>query len=88
MPPGEDGFILIEVLVSAVILAIVAGAVLTLITAATRSAASTRNHSTAYGLAQEDQARMQELLQAGQEANAESDQLAQELGLQECGSQS
>ena len=39
MPPGEDGFILIEVLVSAVILAIVAGAVLTLITATTRSAA-------------------------------------------------
>lgn len=56
--PAEEGFILIEVLVSAVILAIVAGAVLTLITATTRSAASQRNHSTAYALAQEDQARL------------------------------
>lgn len=55
---GEDGFILIEVLVSAVILAIVAGAVLTLITATTHSAASERNHSVAYGLAQEDQAKL------------------------------
>jgi type II secretory pathway pseudopilin PulG len=55
---AEEGFILIEVLVSALILAIVAGAVLTLITATTRSAASERNHSTAYGLAQEDQARL------------------------------
>src|ERR1700761_8953476 len=55
---AEDGFILIEVLVSALILAIVAGAVLTLITATTRSAASTRNHSVAYDLAQEDQARL------------------------------
>jgi type II secretory pathway pseudopilin PulG len=54
----EDGFIIIEVLVSALILAIVAGAVLTLIAATTRSAASTRNHSVAYDLAQEDQARM------------------------------
>lgn len=55
---AEDGFILIEVLVSALILAIVAGAVLALITATTHSAASERNHSVAYGLAQEDQARL------------------------------
>jgi type II secretory pathway pseudopilin PulG len=54
----EDGFIIIEVLVSALILAIVAGAVLALITATTHSAASERNHSTAYGLAQEDQAKL------------------------------
>src|SRR5271156_1601454 len=54
----EDGFILIEVLVSALILAIVAGAVLALITATTHSAASERAHSVAYGLAQEDQARL------------------------------
>lgn len=60
-PSGEDGFIIIEVLVSAVILAIVAGAVLTLISATTRSAASGRTHSTAYGLAQEDQARLRSL---------------------------
>jgi Tfp pilus assembly protein PilV len=58
---GEDGFIIIEVLVSALILAIVAGAVLTLISATTRSAASGRTHSTAYGLAQEDQARLRTL---------------------------
>lgn len=55
---AEDGFILIEVLVSAVILAIVAGAVLTLITATTHSAASARDHSVAYALAQEDQSRL------------------------------
>lgn len=54
----EDGFIIIEVLVSALILAIVAGAVLALITATTHSAASERNRSVAYGLAQEAQARM------------------------------
>jgi len=53
---AEDGFILLEVLVSALILAIVAGAVLALITATTHSAASERAHSVAYGLAQEDQA--------------------------------
>lgn len=60
-PSDEDGFIIIEVLVSALILAIVAGAVLTLITTTTRSAASERTHATAYGLAQEDQARMRTL---------------------------
>jgi Tfp pilus assembly protein PilV len=60
-PSDEDGFIIIEVLVSAVILAIVAGAVLTLIASTTHSAAAARNHSTAYGLAQEDQARMRTL---------------------------
>ncbi|MBS1863839.1 MAG: hypothetical protein JSS68_19250 [Actinobacteria bacterium] len=60
-PSGEDGFIIIEVLVSALILAIVAGAVLTLITATTRSAASERSHATAYGLAQEDQAQLRTL---------------------------
>jgi Tfp pilus assembly protein PilV len=56
--PAEDGFILIEVLVSALILAIVAGAVLALISATTHSAASGRNRSIAYGIAQEEQARM------------------------------
>jgi Tfp pilus assembly protein PilV len=55
---AEDGFILIEVLVSALILAIVAGAVLALITATTHSAASGRDHSIAVGIAQEEQARM------------------------------
>jgi type II secretory pathway pseudopilin PulG len=55
---AEDGFILIEVLVSALILAIVAGAVLALITATTHSAASGRDHSIAFAIAQEEQARM------------------------------
>jgi type II secretory pathway pseudopilin PulG len=57
----ESGFIIIEVLVSAIILALAAGAVLALITSTTRSAASGRNHGTAYGLAQEDQARLRTL---------------------------
>jgi len=55
---GEDGFALIEVLVSALILAIVAAGVLSLLAATTRSAAAERNHSQAYALAQEDQARL------------------------------
>jgi type II secretory pathway pseudopilin PulG len=54
----EDGFIIIEVLVSALILAIVAGAVLTLIAATTRGAATQRDRAVAYDLAQEDQARL------------------------------
>src|ERR1700742_2562950 len=54
----QEGFIIIEVLVSAIILALVAGAVLTLITATTRGAASQRDRATAYDLAQADQARL------------------------------
>src|ERR1700742_2169138 len=54
----QEGFIIIEVLVSAIILALVAGAVLTLITATTRGAANQRVHSVAYGLAQEAQAKL------------------------------
>jgi type II secretory pathway pseudopilin PulG len=54
----QDGFIIIEVLVSAIILALVAGAVLTLITATTRGAASQRDRAVAYDLAQADQARL------------------------------
>jgi type II secretory pathway pseudopilin PulG len=60
-PPREEGFIIIEVLVSAIILALVAGAVLTLITATTRSAANQRSRAVAYDLAQQDQARMRTL---------------------------
>jgi type II secretory pathway pseudopilin PulG len=56
--PSEDGFILIEVLVSALILSIVAAAVLALLSATTHSAASERMRSQAVGLAQEDQARL------------------------------
>lgn len=58
---GEDGFALIEVLVSALILAIVAGAVLSLLQATTRAADQERRHAEAYSLAQEDQARMRSL---------------------------
>ncbi|HEY1854111.1 MAG TPA: prepilin-type N-terminal cleavage/methylation domain-containing protein, partial [Solirubrobacterales bacterium] len=54
----EDGFILIEVLVSALILAIVAAAVLAVLSSTTHSAASERMRSQAAALAQEDQARM------------------------------
>lgn len=57
-PPAEDGFVLIEILVSALILAIVAGAVLTLMQSSARSAADQRRHSTAIAIAQEDQARL------------------------------
>jgi len=57
----QEGFIIIEVLVSALILAIVGGAVLTLVTATTRSGATERSHSTAYGLAQAAQAEMRAL---------------------------
>ena len=58
---GEDGFALIEVFVSALILAIVAAGVLALLSATTRSAAAERNHSQAYALAQEDQARLRSI---------------------------
>jgi len=54
----QQGFVLIEVLVSALVVTIVAGAVLTLITVTTRSAADQRTHADAYGVAQEDQARL------------------------------
>ncbi|MFN8216183.1 MAG: type II secretion system protein [Solirubrobacterales bacterium] len=56
--PAEGGFVMIEVLVSALIILIVAGAVLALMTATTRSAADQRQKATAYSVAQEDQARM------------------------------
>lgn len=60
-PSDEDGFIIIEVLVSALILAIVAGAVLTLITATTRGAAVQRDRAVANDVAQADQARLRTL---------------------------
>lgn len=60
-PHAEDGFALIEVLVSALVLAIVAAGVASLIQATTRSAANERRHSTAQALAQEDQARLRSM---------------------------
>ncbi len=58
---GEDGFALIEVLVSALILSIVAAGVMALLQATTHSAAAERQHAEAYALAQEDQARLRSL---------------------------
>lgn len=49
---------MIEILVSALVILIVAGAVLSLITATTRSAADQRQKAAAYSVAQEDQARL------------------------------
>lgn len=60
-PHAEDGFALIEVLVSALVLAIAAAGVVALLQATTRSAASERRHSTAQALAQEDQARLRSM---------------------------
>jgi prepilin-type N-terminal cleavage/methylation domain-containing protein len=60
-PPAEDGFALIEVLVSAIILAIVAGAVFTLLSSSARSAAEERHRSEAFAVAQEDQARLRSM---------------------------
>ena len=60
-PPAEDGFALIEVLVSALVLAIVAAGVMALLQATTRSAATERRHAEAYALAQEDQARLRSM---------------------------
>jgi prepilin-type N-terminal cleavage/methylation domain-containing protein len=60
-PHGQDGFALIEILVSALVLAIVAGAVLSLLQATARSANDERRHSEAYALAQEDQARLRSM---------------------------
>lgn len=59
--PSEDGFILIEVLVSALILALVAAGVMAVLSSTTNSAASERVHSQAAALAQEDQARLRTL---------------------------
>jgi Tfp pilus assembly protein PilV len=60
-PAAQEGFVLIEILVSALILAVVAGAVLTLLTATTRSSDFQRTQAKAYALAQEDQARLRSL---------------------------
>jgi len=58
---GEEGFALIEVLVSALVLAIVAAGVMALLQATTRSAASERRQATAYAIGQEDQARLRSM---------------------------
>ncbi len=60
-PPAEDGFALIEVLVSALVIALVAAGVMALLQATARSAADQRSHAVAYAVAQEDQARLRSL---------------------------
>jgi Tfp pilus assembly protein PilV len=60
-PPEEAGFALIEVVISALIIVMVGGAVLALISATTRSAAQQRARTQEYSLAQEDQARLRSM---------------------------
>jgi type II secretory pathway pseudopilin PulG len=56
--PSEGGFVLIEVLVSALVLAIVASGVLALLQTTTHSAGEQRDSSKGFAVAQEDQARL------------------------------
>lgn len=60
-PHGDEGFVLIEILVSALVVALVSAAVFTLLQASARSAGQDRQRSTAFALAQEDQARLRTL---------------------------
>ena len=59
--PAEEGFVLIEILVSAIVLSIVAGAIFTLLNSTARSAADERSRSDGYAIAQEDQARLRSM---------------------------
>jgi Tfp pilus assembly protein PilV len=56
--PEQAGFALIEVVISALIAVIAAGAVMALLSTTARSAADSRHRAQAYAVAQEDQARM------------------------------
>jgi Tfp pilus assembly protein PilV len=58
---AEQGFVLIEILVSALVLAIAAGGVVTLLNATGRAGAEDRRRSEAYAVAQEDQARLRSM---------------------------
>ena len=60
-PPGEAGFALVEVLISAVIIVLASGATFGLLSASAHSAAEERHRSEAFGLAQEDQSRLRAL---------------------------
>jgi Tfp pilus assembly protein PilV len=57
-PAAESGFVLIEILVSAVVLVIASAGVITLLQTSVRSQSEGRHSSEAYALAQEDQARL------------------------------
>ncbi len=56
--PGQAGFALVEVIVSAVLVVIMASGTLFAIQATQRTSAEERHRATAHGIAQEDQARM------------------------------
>jgi Tfp pilus assembly protein PilV len=60
-PCPEAGFALIEVLVSALVATLLAGAALTLLGASAHQASDQRQRSAAYAVAQEDQARLRSL---------------------------
>ena len=63
-PPGatsQDGFALIEVLISAVIVVVISTAVFALLTATGHASAEERHRSEAYAVAQEDQARLRSM---------------------------
>ncbi|MBK5219623.1 MAG: type II secretion system protein [Thermoleophilia bacterium] len=57
-PASEDGFVLIEILVSAVVLVIASAGVVALLQTTVRAQGELRHSSEAYALAQEDQARL------------------------------
>ena len=58
---GDRGFALVEILVSALIVVAVSGGALAALQASNRSGAEERHRAHAYGIAQEDQARMRSL---------------------------
>jgi Tfp pilus assembly protein PilV len=61
MPSGEAGFMLIEVLMSAVVLLIVSAGIFGLMQATAHSSSEDRHRSEAYSVSQEDQARMRSM---------------------------
>jgi Tfp pilus assembly protein PilV len=60
-PPADAGFALIEVLVSAIVIVITSAGVFGLLQAMTHASADERQHSQAYAIAQEDQARLRSM---------------------------
>jgi len=61
LPPGEAGFALIEVVVSAAVLLVASAGTFGLLNAMTKSSGEQRHRSQAYALAQEDQARLRSI---------------------------
>jgi Tfp pilus assembly protein PilV len=61
MPSGEAGFMLIEVLMSAIVLLIVSAGIFGLMQATAHSSSEDRHRSEAYSVSQEDQARMRSM---------------------------